>query len=55
MNRDGSNQQSLTQVHGGPVVAGGCEQKPMVSPDGTKIAFRACTGNSSDGESDRYG
>lgn len=40
MNRDGSNQRSLTQIHTGPVVPDCCEQKPMVSPDGTKIAFR---------------
>jgi Tol biopolymer transport system component len=51
MNRDGSNQHSLTQAHGGPVIPGGCEQKAMVSLDGKKIAFRACTGSSSDDES----
>jgi len=41
MNSDGTNQVSLTQAHGGPVMAGGCEQKPVISPDGKKIAFRA--------------
>ncbi len=45
MNVDGSNQQNLTLVHGGPMIADGCEMKPMISPDGTKIAFRACDGN----------
>ncbi|HNQ35256.1 MAG TPA: hypothetical protein PKN80_04245 [bacterium] len=42
MDRDGTDQQNLTAVHGGPVNGNECEQKPMVSPDGTKIAFRAC-------------
>ncbi len=41
MDVDGSEQFDLTLVHGGPVT-GGCETKPMVSPDGTKIAFRTC-------------
>ncbi|SHJ60330.1 WD40-like Beta Propeller Repeat [Desulfatibacillum alkenivorans DSM 16219] len=43
MDADGSNQTSLTQAHGGPmggVDAG--ENNPMVSPDGTKVAFRGC-------------
>lgn len=50
MDKDGLNPISLTQAHGGPVLEGGCEQKPLISPDGTKIAFRACTGDSSDDE-----
>ncbi|HNS31713.1 MAG TPA: hypothetical protein PKN36_01905 [bacterium] len=41
MDVDGSNQQNLTEAHGG-AVTGGCEQKPIVSPDGTRIAFRTC-------------
>ncbi|HNY51734.1 MAG TPA: hypothetical protein PLV50_14960 [Smithella sp.] len=43
MNSDGSNQKSLTEEHGtiGDSCSEDCgEQKPMVSPDGTKIAFR---------------
>jgi len=51
MNKNGSGQQSLTQKHGGPVHPDGCEQKPLVSPDGTKILFRACTGDNDDDES----
>lgn len=41
MDKDGSNQVNLTQVHGGPVVSELGEQKPLVSPDGSKILFRA--------------
>lgn len=43
MNVDGTEKESLTQAHNGPVGGEGtCEQKPMVSPNGKKIAFRAC-------------
>jgi Tol biopolymer transport system component len=38
---DGANQVSLTAAHAGPVVVGCGENKPVVSPDGTKIAFRS--------------
>ena len=41
MDKDGSNQISLTPEHGGPVKEG-AGTKPVISPDGTKIAFRAC-------------
>jgi Tol biopolymer transport system component len=43
MDGDGSNEVNLTTAHGGPVVDcdnGGMEGKPMVSPDGQKIAMR---------------
>lgn len=43
MEGDGSNEVNLTTAHGGPVVDcdnGGMEGKPMVSPDGKKIAMR---------------
>lgn len=48
MNDDGSDKQSLTRAHGGPVCDGcsscdGSENKPVVSPDGTMIAFRSCS------------
>lgn len=42
MNSDGTNQQNLTQAHWGPVCDDCCENKPMVSPDGSKIAFHTC-------------
>lgn len=38
---DGANQTSLTAAHGGYVVPESGENKPMVSPDGTKIMFRS--------------
>jgi len=41
MDADGSNQINLTHAHGG-AVTDGCENKPRVSPDGTKIAFHTC-------------
>jgi len=44
MDIDGSNQFSLSQAHAaeGPISEGDCENKPMVSPDGRKIAFHTC-------------
>ncbi|MBU2488595.1 MAG: hypothetical protein KKA60_04320, partial [Proteobacteria bacterium] len=43
MNADGTGPTSLTQAHGGPVSGPGtCENKPMVSPDGTMVAFHTC-------------
>ncbi|MDI6797103.1 MAG: hypothetical protein QMD09_09160, partial [Desulfatibacillaceae bacterium] len=44
MDADGANQISLTQLRGGPVEEGSCENKPVVSPDGQFIAFRTCGG-----------
>ena len=43
MDRNGSNQTNLTDMHSGPVGGSSCENKPLVSPDGTKIAFHTCT------------
>ncbi len=42
MDRDGANPVNLTRAHGGPVWEGCCENKPVVSPDGTRIAFHTC-------------
>jgi len=42
MNGDGSGKTNLTSAHGGPVAfSDEGENKPSVSPDGEKIAFRA--------------
>ncbi|MBI9076928.1 MAG: PD40 domain-containing protein [Desulfatibacillum sp.] len=55
MDVDGDNQTSLTQAHGGPIRgAYTCENKPMVSPDGTKVAFRGCDDDRKGGGSDVY-
>ncbi|MCM8772450.1 MAG: hypothetical protein NC922_05230 [Candidatus Omnitrophica bacterium] len=52
MNIDGTNKKNLTQVHGGPVNGPDtCETQPMISPDGTKIAFKACHNDNSQGGS----
>jgi len=41
MNVDGSDQESLSMAHGGYADCSSCgESKPIVSPDGRKIAFR---------------
>lgn len=57
MDADGSDQTSLTQAHGGPVRGpGSCENKPKVSPDGLKVAFRGCSENGlrKNGDEDAY-
>jgi len=44
MNSDGTEQTSLSQQHvdEGPISMDNCENKPRVSPAGTKIAFHTC-------------
>lgn len=42
MNLDGSGLLNLSQAHGGCGEAC-CEKKPMVSPDGTMVAFSTCS------------